>query len=240
MGGHTFLSSESSGAAAAVSKSPGDGFADSIMKLNFFKMISDSFVPALKSTKMEWSKPICQQNLASFSILYVWLCERVFELERKVNEKLKGLNAPDGKYSVETRLQTGKGGGAAQEGDPSLVLYTVYAIVGSVDPTLAKMPDYSSANNQSSLVSLNYARCIMRMFITCLRLLKEALGERQSRVFDMVLATEAPNVFAGGFAPSKAPRAQFQMSFAEIPGGAYSTAHVSHMLPSFRRRFLRE
>ncbi|KAI5418711.1 hypothetical protein KIW84_043078 [Lathyrus oleraceus] len=43
------------------------GFADSIMKLNFFKMISDSFVPALKSTKMEWSKPICQQNLASFS-----------------------------------------------------------------------------------------------------------------------------------------------------------------------------
>lgn len=47
------------------------GFADSIMKLNFFKMISDSFVPALKSTKMEWSKPICQQNLASFSTSYV-------------------------------------------------------------------------------------------------------------------------------------------------------------------------
>ena len=42
------------------------GFADSIMKLNFFKMISDSFVPALKSTKMEWSKPICQQKILRF------------------------------------------------------------------------------------------------------------------------------------------------------------------------------
>lgn len=105
---------------------------------------------------------------------------------------------------------------AAQEGDPSLVLSEVSAIVGSVGPTLAKMPDFPSANNQSSIVSLNYARCILRMFITCMRLLKEALGERQSRVFDIALATEASNVFAGVFSPSKASRAQFQMSSAEV------------------------
>ncbi|CAI8607290.1 unnamed protein product [Vicia faba] len=114
---------------------------------------------------------------------------------------------------IESIRQTG---GAAQEGDPSLVLSAVSAIVGCVGPTLAKMPDFSSSNNQSSIVSLNYARCILRMFITCLRLLKEALGERQSRVFDIALATEASNVFAGVFAPSKASRAQFQMSPAEV------------------------
>ncbi|KAI5437620.1 hypothetical protein KIW84_023652 [Lathyrus oleraceus] len=50
------------------------------------------------------------------------------------------------------------------------------------------------------------------MHITCLCLLKEALGERQSRVFDIALATEASNALAGVFAPSKASRNQFQMS----------------------------
>lgn len=43
--------------------------------------------------------------------------------------------------------------GAAPEGDPSLVSTAVSAIIGSVDPTLAKMPDFSSANNQSSMLS---------------------------------------------------------------------------------------
>ncbi|KAL5132831.1 Mediator of RNA polymerase II transcription subunit 12 [Glycine soja] len=107
-------------------------------------------------------------------------------------------------------------GGAAQEGDPSLVSSAVSAIVGSVGPTLAKMPDFSSGNNHSNIMSatnsLNYARCILRMHITCLCLLKEALGERQSRVFDIALATEASNALAGVFTPSKASRSQFQMS----------------------------
>ncbi|KAJ1403532.1 Mediator complex, subunit Med12 [Sesbania bispinosa] len=107
-------------------------------------------------------------------------------------------------------------GGAAQEGDPSLVSSAVSAIVGSVGPTLAKMPDFSSGNNHSNITlatsSLNYTRCILRMHITCLCLLKEALGERQSRVFDIALATEASTALAGVFAPSKASRAQFQMS----------------------------
>jgi len=110
-------------------------------------------------------------------------------------------------------------GGAAQEGDPSLVASAVSAIVGSVGPTLAKIPDFSSGNNQSNMTSasnlLNYARCILRMHITCLGLLKEALGERQSRVFDIALANEASTALAGVFTPSKASRAQFQ-TFPEV------------------------
>ncbi|KAI4355070.1 hypothetical protein L6164_003882 [Bauhinia variegata] len=107
-------------------------------------------------------------------------------------------------------------GGAAQEGDPSLVSSAISAIVGSVGPSLAKMPDFSGGNNNSNTTSatssLNFARCILRMHISCLCLLKEALGERQSRVFEIALATEALNALAGAFAPGKASRAQFQMS----------------------------
>ncbi|TKY65440.1 Mediator of RNA polymerase II transcription subunit 12 [Spatholobus suberectus] len=107
-------------------------------------------------------------------------------------------------------------GGAAQEGDPSLVTSAVSAIVGSVGPTLAKLPDFSAGSNHSNMPlatsSLNYAKCILRMHITCLCLLKEALGERQSRVFEIALAMEASSALAGVFAPSKASRAQFQMS----------------------------
>ncbi|RDY03839.1 Mediator of RNA polymerase II transcription subunit 12, partial [Mucuna pruriens] len=107
-------------------------------------------------------------------------------------------------------------GGAAQEGDPSLVTSAVSAIVGSVGPTLAKLPDFSAGSNHSNMSlatsSLNYAKCILRMHITCLCLLKEALGERQSRVFEIALAMEASTALAGVFAPSKASRAQFQMS----------------------------
>ncbi|KAK7340256.1 hypothetical protein VNO77_20955 [Canavalia gladiata] len=107
-------------------------------------------------------------------------------------------------------------GGAAQEGDPSLVTSAVSAIVGSVGPTLAKLPDFSAGNNHSNMSlatsSLNYAKCILRMHITCLCLLKEALGERQSRVFEIALAMEASTALAGVFTPSKTSRTQFQMS----------------------------
>ncbi|KAI9089976.1 hypothetical protein K1719_028946 [Acacia pycnantha] len=128
----------------------------------------------------------------------------------------------DNGYQIAQRIVTGlidcirQTGGAAQEGDPSLVSYAVSVIVGSVGPTIAKIPDFSIGNNDSSTTlattSLNYARCILRMHITCLCLLREALGERQSRVFEIALATEASTVLAGVFAPSKASRAQFQMS----------------------------
>nr|KYP64207.1 hypothetical protein KK1_018798 [Cajanus cajan] len=85
-------------------------------------------------------------------------------------------------------------GGAAQEGDPSLVTSAVSAIVGSVGPTLAKLPDFSAGT----------------------------LGERQSRVFEIALAMEASTALAGVFAPSKASRAQFQMSPETLDTGTVS------------------
>lgn len=106
-------------------------------------------------------------------------------------------------------------GGAAQEGDPSLVSSAISAIVGNIGPTMAKMPDFTGSNNMnfsSATGSLNFARHILRIHITCLCLLKEALGERQSRVFEIALATEASSALAGAFAPGKASRTQFQSS----------------------------
>lgn len=107
-------------------------------------------------------------------------------------------------------------GGAAQEGDPSLVSSAVSAIVCNVGPSMAKLPDFSAGNNYlnfpSTTSSLNFARRILRIHITCLCLLKEALGERQSRVFEIALAAEASSALATAFAPVKAPRSQFQLS----------------------------
>uniref|UniRef100_A0A5B7ACN5 Putative mediator of RNA polymerase II transcription subunit 12 isoform X2 n=1 Tax=Davidia involucrata TaxID=16924 RepID=A0A5B7ACN5_DAVIN len=107
-------------------------------------------------------------------------------------------------------------GGAAQEGDPSLVSSAVSAIVNSVGPVIAKMPDLTASGNHpkfpTTTGSLNFARRILRIHITCLSLLKEALGERQSRVFEIALATEASSALAQVFASGKAPRSQFQMS----------------------------
>ncbi|XP_047979942.1 mediator of RNA polymerase II transcription subunit 12-like [Salvia hispanica] len=110
-------------------------------------------------------------------------------------------------------------GGAAQEGDPSLVSSAIAAIVNNVGQVIGRIPDLSSSNNQSertnvtsSSGSLNFARRILRVHITCLCILKEALGERQSRVFEVALATESSSALMQTFAPGKAPRSQFQMS----------------------------
>lgn len=107
-------------------------------------------------------------------------------------------------------------GGAAQEGDPSLVSSAVSAIVSNVGPSMAKVPDFSAGNNylnfSSTTSSLNFARRILRIHITCLCLLKEALGERQSRVFEIALAAEASSALAAAYTPVKAPRSQFQLS----------------------------
>lgn len=110
-------------------------------------------------------------------------------------------------------------GGAAQEGDPSLVSSAVSAIVSNIGPTIVKMPDFTGSNYtkfSSATGSINFARHILRIHITCLCLLKEALGERQSRVFEIALATEAFSALAGVFAPGKASRTQFQLS-SEVP-----------------------
>ncbi|KAG6729992.1 hypothetical protein I3842_01G058100 [Carya illinoinensis] len=118
-------------------------------------------------------------------------------------------------------------GGAAQEGDPSLVSSAVSAIVSNIGPTIVKMPDFSGSNNtniSSAAGSLNFSRHILRIHITCLCLLKEALGERQSRVFEIALATEASSALAGVFSPVKASRNQFQLS----PEAHESNANMSN------------
>ncbi|XP_057780532.1 mediator of RNA polymerase II transcription subunit 12 [Salvia miltiorrhiza] len=107
-------------------------------------------------------------------------------------------------------------GGAAQEGDPSLVSSAIAAIVNNVGQVIGRIPDLSASSNHSNVPSssgsLNFARRILRVHITCLCILKEALGERQSRVFEVALATEASSALLQTFAPGKAPRSQFQMS----------------------------
>ncbi|XP_035539760.1 mediator of RNA polymerase II transcription subunit 12-like isoform X2 [Juglans regia] len=127
----------------------------------------------------------------------------------------------DNGYQVAQQIVTGimdclrQTGGAAQEGDPSLVSSAVSAIIGNVGPTIAKIPDLSGINNtksSSATGSLNFARHILRIHITSLCLLKEALGERQSRAFEIALATEASSVLAVVLSPGKASRTQFQLS----------------------------
>lgn len=163
-------------------------------------------------------RDIVQRNVEE-AIQHLWKDRKIF-----TSSSTKGSTVEkwDNGYQTAQQIVVGliecmrQTGGAAQEGDPSLVSSAVSAIVGSVGPTLAKMPDFSGGSSHSSstsaTTSLNYARSILRMHTTCLCLLKEALGERQSRVFEIALATESCTVLAGVFAPGKASRSQYQMS----------------------------
>lgn len=107
-------------------------------------------------------------------------------------------------------------GGAAQEGDPTLVSSAVSAIVGNVGPILAKVLDVRVGGSHSSFASatdsFNFGRRILRIHISCLCLLKEALGERQTRVFEVALATEACSALSMVFSPGKGSRNQYQLS----------------------------
>lgn len=107
-------------------------------------------------------------------------------------------------------------GGAAQEGDPSLVSSAISTIVGNIGQTIGKMPDFRAGSGYSNFPSLtdslNFARRILRIHLSCLCLLKEALGERQTRVFEVALATETSSALATVFTPGKASRSQFQVS----------------------------
>ncbi|KAK6142810.1 hypothetical protein DH2020_023158 [Rehmannia glutinosa] len=98
-------------------------------------------------------------------------------------------------------------GGAAQEGDPSLVSSAIAAIVNSVGQVVAKVPDLTAGTNHLNVSppsgSLHFARRILRIHITCLCILKEALGERQSRVFEVALATEASSALMQAFTPGR-------------------------------------
>ncbi|GLU00683.1 hypothetical protein SLE2022_180310 [Rubroshorea leprosula] len=119
-------------------------------------------------------------------------------------------------------------GGAAQEGDPSLVSSAVSAIVSNVGPCMAKIHDFTSGSNcsnyQFSVSLLNFARRILRIHITCLCLLKDALGERQSRVFEIALATEFSSALSAAFGSRKSSRNQFQLS----PEAHDSSANISN------------
>ncbi|KAL2552952.1 RNA polymerase II transcription mediator [Forsythia ovata] len=107
-------------------------------------------------------------------------------------------------------------GGAAQEGDPSLVSSAIAAIVNNVGQVIAKIPDLATSNNHLNIPSpsgsLHLARRILRIHITCLCILKEALGERQSQVFEVALAAEASSALVQASAPGKASRSQFHPS----------------------------
>ncbi|KAF2282590.1 hypothetical protein GH714_043219 [Hevea brasiliensis] len=137
-------------------------------------------------------------------------------------QKGPGYEKSDDGYQIAHQIIVGlldcfrQTGGAAQEGDPSLVSSAVSAIVNNIGPTIAKMPDFTVASNHSNsssaMASLSFARRILRVHISCLCLLKEALGERQCRVFEIALATEASSALATAFAPGKASRSQFQLS----------------------------
>ncbi|KAG8663818.1 mediator of RNA polymerase II transcription subunit 12 isoform X2 [Manihot esculenta] len=149
-----------------------------------------------------------------------------FGKERKFfnagTQKGPGYEKSDGGYQIAQHVIVGlldcfrQTGGAAQEGDPSLVSSAVSAIVNNIGPTMAKMPDFivpsNHSNSSSAMASLTIAKRILRIHISCLCLLKEALGERQSRVFEIALAAEAFSALATAFSPGKSSRSQFQLS----------------------------
>ncbi|KAL8172485.1 hypothetical protein V2J09_024289 [Rumex salicifolius] len=150
----------------------------------------------------------------------------LFGKERKLFaagvQRSAGIEKWDDGYQIAQQIVIGlmdcirQTGGAAQEGDPSLVSSAVSAIVSNVGTAVSKMPDFTVVSNHSSLPSptgsLNFARRIIRVHINCLCLLKEALGERHSRAFEIALATEASSALAGVLAPGKPSRSQFQLS----------------------------
>lgn len=104
-------------------------------------------------------------------------------------------------------------GGATQEGDQSLIASAVTAIVSNVGLAVAKMLDFTTNSSYPKIPSpvswLSCARRIVHIHITCLRLLKEALGERHCRVFEIAFATEASSAVTVALGPGKVPRSQF-------------------------------
>ncbi|KAL7138916.1 hypothetical protein ABFS83_09G015300 [Erythranthe nasuta] len=130
--------------------------------------------------------------------------------------KISSMEKLDTGYQIAHQIVTGlmdcmrQTGGAAQEGDPSLVSSAIAAIVNNVGHVVAKIPDLTAGSNHLNpppvSSSFHSARRILRIHVTCLCILKEALGERQSRVFEVALATEASSALMQAFASGKASR----------------------------------
>ncbi|KAL6589657.1 hypothetical protein ACP70R_050271 [Stipagrostis hirtigluma subsp. patula] len=106
-------------------------------------------------------------------------------------------------------------GGANPDGDPSIVASAVSAVVVNAGHVIAKHLDFTGSNYQGAHSvgnSLNFVRHTLHIHINSLCLLKEALGDRLSRVFEIALAVEASSAVTAAFAPPKMHRNQFQPS----------------------------
>ncbi|CAH1412048.1 unnamed protein product [Lactuca virosa] len=116
-------------------------------------------------------------------------------------------------------------GGAAQEGDPTLVAFAVSAVVTNVGQVIGKITEITPA-------SCLFARHILKIHLTILSLLKDALGERQSRVFEIALATEASSALSQVFTPPKASRGQLQLSPDTRDPGVNSSNEKTYSKPA--------
>ncbi|KAJ6835102.1 mediator of RNA polymerase II transcription subunit 12-like isoform X1 [Iris pallida] len=107
-------------------------------------------------------------------------------------------------------------GAATLEGDPSIVSSVVSAIVSNVGPAIVKLQDFTPISNYQTVLSTKCSSScvqhILHIHISSLCLLKEALGERFGRIFDLALAAEASAAVSGAFSPGKVHRSQFQLS----------------------------
>ncbi|KAL7083219.1 hypothetical protein ACP275_14G148200 [Erythranthe tilingii] len=125
-------------------------------------------------------------------------------------------------------------GGAAQEGDPSLVSSAIAAIVHNIGQVFAKIPDLTAGSNHLHASppygSLHFTQRILRIHITCLCVLKEALGERQSRVFEVALATEASSTLMQAFSASSPNEALNHSNKAVLGRAARISAAVSALV----------
>ncbi|XP_039825153.1 mediator of RNA polymerase II transcription subunit 12-like isoform X3 [Panicum virgatum] len=150
------------------------------------------------------------------------------EVQRSLKEK-KVLAAPksppsfekEDSYQISHDIVLGlvecirQNGGANPDGDLSIVASAVSAVVVNAGHVIAKHLDFAGGNYQgvnSVSNSLNFVRHTLRIHINSLCLLKESLGDRFSRVFEIALAAEASAAVTAAFAPAKIHRNQFQPS----------------------------
>ncbi|KAJ7529621.1 hypothetical protein O6H91_15G058800 [Diphasiastrum complanatum] len=111
-------------------------------------------------------------------------------------------------------------GGGVPQADSILISAAVAAIVNHA--ATAAVNVFEASNIASNFVGpgsvvgpfVRCARRVMQIHVDCLRLLKEALGERHSRTLEAAVASEAFIIVSSalGLAPGRAPRAQFHMS----------------------------
>lgn len=110
---------------------------------------------------------------------------------------------------------------SAPHGDLQLAAAAVSAVVCNAGSAIAVVFESLTANNSYSgstssgmLSSVRCARRILQAHIHCIRLLKESFGDRQNRVLESALASEAASVVTNAIVHTsgRAPRPQFQLS----------------------------